>query len=156
MHDLIIENNVCKGAIVKKKEKKKFAFCRQSCRSHWQARADWLERACKSHNIEHQPGTVDVGVRVEVRNEIMEEVNDALYESKLIGYPEPFKTKVRTFCQNPGGYVAQENYDNGLAVVNGHSFKHRKSENTNLAILCSHNFREPFNQPIEYAKRLAN
>ncbi len=84
----------------------------------------------------------------------MEEVNEALYESKLIGYPEPFKNKVRTFCQNPGGYVAQENYDNALALVNGHSFKDNKSQNTNLAILCSHNFKEPFNQPIEYAKKV--
>ena len=152
--DLIIENNVCKGAIVKKGKEEVLLFADRVVVATGRRGADWLERACKSHNIEHQPGTVDVGVRVEVRNEIMEEVNDALYESKLIGYPEPFKNKVRTFCQNPGGYVAQENYDNGLAVVNGHSFKHRKSENTTLAILCSHNFREPFNQPIEYAKKV--
>ncbi len=152
--DLIIENNVCKGAIVKKGKEEVLLFADRVVVATGRRGADWLERACKSHNIEHQPGTVDVGVRVEVRNEIMEEVNDALYESKLIGYPEPFKNKVRTFCQNPGGYVAQENYDNGLAVVNGHSFKLRKSENTNLAILCSHNFREPFNQPIEYAKKV--
>ena len=39
-------------------------------------------------------------------------------------------------------------------MVNGHSFKERKSENTNLAILCSHNFREPFNQPIAYAQNI--
>ena len=102
----------------------------------------------------HEPGTVDIGVRVEVRNEIMEDVNNVLYESKLIGYPQPFKNKVRTFCQNPGGFVSQENYDNDLAVVNGHSYKELKSNNTNLAILCSHNFTEPFNQPIEYAKKV--
>ena len=64
----------------------------------------------------------------------------SLYESKLIGYPQPFRNKVRTFCQNPGGFVSQENYDENLAVVNGHSYKELKSENTNLAILCSHNF----------------
>ena len=84
----------------------------------------------------------------------MEQVNNVLYESKLIGYPKPFKNKVRTFCQNPGGFVSQENYDNNLAVVNGHSYKERKSENTNLAILCSHNFSEPFNQPIAYAQKV--
>ena len=72
----------------------------------------------------------------------------------MIGYPQPFKNKVRTFCQNPGGFVSQENYDNDLAVVNGHSYKERKSENTNLSILCSHNFTEPFNQPIEYAQKI--
>ena len=59
-----------------------------------------------------------------------------------------------SFCQNPGGFVAQENYDNDLAVVNGHSFKEKKSENTNLAILVSHNFTEPFNQPIAYAQKV--
>ncbi len=116
--------------------------------------ADWLEKICAEHNIAHQPGTVDIGVRVEVRNEIMEKVNEVLYESKLIGYPKPFKNKVRTFCQNPGGFVSQENYDNDLAVVNGHSYKELKSDNTNLAILCSHNFNHPFNQPIAYAQKV--
>ena len=86
----------------------------------------------------------------------MEEINDVLYESKLIGYPKPFKNKVRTFCQNPGGVVSQENYDNDLAVVNGHAFKGAdlKSPNTNVAILCSHNFSVPFNQPIAYAQKV--
>ena len=69
-------------------------------------------------------------------------------------YSKSFKNKVRTFCQNPGGFVAQENYDNDLAVVNGHSFKEKKSNNTNLAILVSHNFTEPFNQPIAYAQKV--
>ena len=116
--------------------------------------ADWLEKLCEEHSIAHQPGTVDIGVRVEVRNEVMEEVNRALYESKLVGYPLPFRDKVRTFCQNPGGFVSQENYDNDLAVVNGHSYKERKSDNTNLSILCSHNFSYPFNQPIAYAQKV--
>ena len=116
--------------------------------------ADWLEKLCAQYDIAHQPGTVDIGVRVEVRNEIMETVNRVLYESKLIGYPQPFKNKVRTFCQNPGGFVSQENYDNDLAVVNGHSYKELKSDNTNLAILVSHNFSTPFNQPIAYAQKV--
>lgn len=116
--------------------------------------ADWLEKVCQENGIAHKPGTVDIGVRVECRNEIMEMVNKVLYEGKLIGYPKPWKNKVRTFCQNPGGFVAQENYDNDLAVVNGHSYKDLKSENTNLSILVSHNFTEPFNQPIAYAQKV--
>ena len=116
--------------------------------------ADWLEQLCIEHGIAHQPGTVDIGVRVETRNEVMEVVNRALYESKLVGYPPPFRDKVRTFCQNPGGFVAQENYDNNLAVVNGHSYKNLKSANTNVSILCSHNFTFPFNQPIAYAQKV--
>ncbi|QAA34302.1 NAD(P)/FAD-dependent oxidoreductase [Clostridium manihotivorum] len=117
--------------------------------------ADWLNDMCIKHDINHYAGTVDIGVRVELRNEVMEKVNEVLYESKLIGYPAPFKNKVRTFCQNPGGFVAQENYDDNIAIVNGHSFKEKKSDNTNLAILSSHNFSKPFNQPIEYGKKVA-
>ncbi|MDO4534610.1 MAG: FAD-binding protein [Clostridium perfringens] len=155
--DVIVENNRCSGAIIEtalKHDDVKTLSGEHIVVATGRKGADWLEKLCEDHNIAHEPGTVDIGVRVEVRNEIMEDVNNVLYESKLIGYPEPFKNKVRTFCQNPGGFVSQENYDNNLAVVNGHSYKELKSNNTNLAILCSHNFTEPFNQPIEYAKKV--
>ena len=152
--DLLIEDGVCSGAVIYKDGKEEIIYADKVVVATGRRGADWLERSCKAHGIEHQPGTVDVGVRVEVRNEIMSEVNEALYESKLIGYPQPFKNKVRTFCQNPGGFVAQENYDNALAVVNGHSFKDKKSSNTNLAILCSHNFSVPFDRPIEFAQKV--
>ena len=153
--DLIIENNKCVGVITdKNKTISTKHFADKVIVATGRRGAAWLEDCCKKHNISHLPGTVDIGVRVECRNEIMEEVNKALYESKLIGYPEPFRNKVRTFCQNPGGFVSQENYDEGLAVVNGHSYKELKSDNTNLAILVSHNFSTPFNEPIKYAKMI--
>lgn len=150
VNDIILEGDECKGIIAGEKEiRGKDVVIATGRRG-----ADWLEKICAKYDVAHKPGTVDIGVRVEVRNEIMEEINEVLYESKLIGYPSPFKNKVRTFCQNPGGFVAQENYDNDLAVVNGHSYKDLKSSNTNLAILCSHNFTEPFNQPIAYAQKV--
>ncbi len=152
--DLLFEGDVCKGVKVCSKEGEAEIEADETVIATGRRGADWLEKLCEGHCIQHRPGTVDIGVRVEVRNEIMEEVNSVLYESKLIGYPEPFRNKVRTFCQNPGGFVSQENYDNDLAVVNGHSYKDIKSDNTNLAILCSHNFTYPFNQPIEYAKKI--
>ncbi|MEG1519938.1 MAG: FAD-binding protein [Clostridia bacterium] len=154
--DLCIDDDKCVGAIVHDyKTRKDYTIDAETVVVATGRRgADWLEKTCEVHGIAHQPGTVDIGVRVEVRNEIMEEVNNVLYESKLIGYPLPFKDKVRTFCQNPGGFVSQENYDNSLAVVNGHSYKDLKSKNTNLAILCSHTFTEPFNQPIAYAQKV--
>ncbi len=152
--NLIIEGNKCMGVIIEDGGEDKIISAEEVVIATGRRGADWLEKLCMEHKIAHNPGTVDIGVRVECRNEIMEKVNEALYESKLIGYPKPWKNKVRTFCQNPGGFVAQENYDNDLAVVNGHSFKDKKSENTNLAILVSHNFTEPFNQPIEYAQKV--
>lgn len=155
-YDIILEESVCKGVVIEKLDgtAQETILAENIVIATGRRGADWLEKICAKYDIAHKPGTVDIGVRVEVRNEVMEEVNNVLYESKLIGYPKPFKNKVRTFCQNPGGFVSQENYDNNLAVVNGHSYKDLKSKNTNLAILCSHNFTEPFNQPIEYAQKV--
>lgn len=153
--DLIIKDGVCTGVIAtdaSNQDSETTYTAEHIIVATGRKGADWLEQMCRVHAIGHQPGTVDIGVRVEVRNEIMEEVNELLYEPKLIGYPKPFKNKVRTFCQNPGGFVSQENYDDGLALVNGHSYKDIKSENTNVAILCSHNFSIPFDEPIAYAQ----
>ena len=121
--DLRLKDETCLGGVISNGKEEREIEAGRTIVATGRRGADWLETLCAEHGIAHQPGTVDIGVRVEVRNEIMETVNEVLYESKLIGYPAPFKNKVRTFCQNPGGFVSQENYDNGLAVVNGHSFK---------------------------------
>ncbi|MBS1399421.1 MAG: FAD-binding protein [Firmicutes bacterium] len=155
-NSLVIEDGACKGVCVTKADGSKTLeiFAENTVVATGRRGADWLEKICEKYGVEHVPSTVDIGVRVEVRNEVMETVNKVLYESKLIGYPKPFKNKVRTFCQNPGGFVSQENYDNNLAVVNGHSYKELKTNNTNVSILCSHNFSYPFNQPIAYAQKI--
>ena len=152
--DLILDDSKCRGANITDGKTSIDVYANNVVVATGRRGAEWLESICAEHDIAHEPGTVDIGVRVEVRNEVMERVNEVLYESKLIGYPQPFKNKVRTFCQNPGGFVSQENYDHNLAVVNGHSYKELKSDNTNLAILCSHNFSVPFNQPIAYAQKV--
>ncbi len=152
--NLIIQDQKCLGGYISDGKETREIRAAHTIVATGRRGAEWLEHLCTEHEIEHMPGTVDIGVRVEVRNEIMEKVNEVLYESKLVGYPQPFKNKVRTFCQNPGGFVSQENYDNDLAVVNGHSYKELKSNNTNLAILVSHNFNNPFNQPIAYAQKV--
>ena len=156
--DLTVENGRCTGVVLHKagdpEADRRILLAKNTVIAAGRRGAAWLEELCRRHGVERTPGNVDIGVRVEVRNEIMEEVNEVLYESKLIGYPAPFKNKVRTFCQNPGGFVSQENYDNDLAVVNGHSYKEKKSDNTNLSILCTHHFRVPFDRPIDYARKV--
>lgn len=119
--------------------------------------SDWLRNICIKHGINVETGDIDIGVRVETRNEIMEELNEAMYESKLIYYSETFDDKVRTFCSNPGGEVSTEYYANDLAVVNGHSYKSEelKSDNTNFALLVTKHFTKPFNSPIEYGMHIA-
>ena len=152
--ELILDGETCLGVSLRRGNETQEIRAGHTVVATGRRGADWLEKLCAAHGIAHQPGTVDIGVRVEVRGEVMEEVDRVLYESKLIGYPKPFKNKVRTFCQNPGGFVSQENYDNDLAVVNGHSYKELKSDNTNVSVLCSHNFSVPFNQPIAYAQKV--
>ena len=119
--------------------------------------SDWFSHICDDHGIDTEVGTVDIGVRVEVRDEVMEFLNKNLYEAKLVYYTPTFDDKVRTFCTNPSGEVATEYYENGLAVVNGHAYKSKeyKTNNTNFAILVSKNFTKPFKTPIEYGKHIA-
>ena len=119
--------------------------------------ADWFKDKCEEIGIETTPGTVDIGVRVEVRDEVMQFLNENLYEAKLIYHTPTFDDKVRTFCTNPSGEVATEYDEGGLAVVNGHAYKSKdyKTNNTNFAILVSNNFTKPFKTPIEYGKQIA-
>jgi len=89
----------------------------------------------------------------------LEEINKHLYEGKFV-YNTSVGTQVRTFCSNPSGHVVIEN-QNGTMLVNGHAFRDPKlgSHNTNFALLVSHQFKEPFNEPNEFAHmigRLAN
>ena len=98
---------------------------------------------------------VDIGVRVEMPAEVLETITDVVYESKLIYFSKSFDDRIRTFCMNPYGFVVEENND-GLLTVNGHSYAHKKSENTNFAILVSKKFTEPFHEPIKYGKYIAN
>lgn len=121
--------------------------------------AEWLSGILKSHNLEMINNQVDVGVRVETLDTIMEEINEHLYEGKFI-YRTSVGTTVRSFCSNPSGHVVIENHS-GVMLANGHAYKDKSlgSENTNFALLVSHKFSYPFNKPIEYAKfisRLAN
>ena len=119
--------------------------------------ADWFKDKCEEIGIQTTPGTVDIGVRVEVRDEVMQFLNENLYEAKLVLYTPTFDDKVRTFCTNPSGEVSTEYYEGGLSVVNGHAYKSKefKTNNTNFAILVSKNFTKPFKSPIEYGRQIA-
>jgi len=115
----------------------------------------WLTELFDSYNVKMKQNRVDIGVRVECPNVVMEEINKNLYEGKFI-FRASNDLMVRTFCSNPGGQVVVENYD-GVVNVNGHAYKDPSlhSDNTNFALLVTHHFREPFNKPDEYAKRIS-
>ncbi len=152
--DIIIEDNQAKAVATDKGDT---YYAPEIVAAIGREGADWFSHICKNHGIETEVGTVDIGVRVEVRDEIMDFLNKNLYEAKLVYYTPTFDDKVRTFCTNPSGEVATEYYENGLAVVNGHAYKSKeyKTSNTNFALLVSKNFTKPFKTPIEYGKYIA-
>jgi len=119
--------------------------------------AEWFSQQIKKLDLESENNEVDIGVRVEVPNSIMDHLTEHLYEAKLVYYSDTFDNRVRSFCMNPGGVVSEEHYDGQVAVVNGHSYADPKlkTNNTNFALLVSTKFTEPFNQPIEYGKYIA-
>ena len=160
--DLIVEDGCIKG--IKYKESKyiddetkteTIAYSDKVVLAVGRKGANWLVDMCENHGIKSETGIVDIGIRYELPDEIMKDVNKYMYEAKFTGRVGPFRDKVRTFCQNPSGFVSAEVYDNDLTLVNGHSYKERKSTNTNLAILVSHHFTHPFKKPIEYGRNVA-
>jgi uncharacterized FAD-dependent dehydrogenase len=100
---------------------------------------------------------VDVGVRVELKAEIMREITDVLHEAKLEYASKTFNDRVRTFCMCPNGEVIIEimNGDDPVTTVNGQSYSIKKTDNTNFAILVTTDFTEPFHEPIAYGRYLA-
>ncbi len=119
----------------------------------------WMQEIVRKYTLGYDLNPVDIGVRVEVPRSVTDHFTNQLYEFKIKYYTNGFEDEVRTFCVNPGGFVAIERNKDNLLTVNGHSYKNRKSDNTNFALLVSTKFTEPFDEPLkygEYIARLAN
>ncbi|HBT15487.1 MAG TPA: FAD-dependent oxidoreductase [Firmicutes bacterium] len=116
--------------------------------------SEWMVAEGKRLGLKTTVNPVDIGVRVELPAEVMEPLTAVVYESKFIYYSRSFEDRVRTFCMCPHGEVVVENND-GLITVNGHSHAHKKTGNTNFALLVSKNFTEPFKEPITYGRYVA-
>lgn len=121
------------------------------------AGSEWFNEQCQKLAIPLFNNQVDVGVRVELPAEVFKHITDEVYEAKLVYLTKQYGDLVRTFCMNPYGYVVAENTD-GIITVNGHSFHEpsKYSKNTNFALLVSNKFTQPFNQPLQYGKRIAS
>ncbi len=156
VEDIIVEDGKVKGVILINGEiiNSKFVVLGVG-----RSGAEWLCKTLTAHNINFTNNKVDVGVRVETNDIVMDEINKYLYEGKFI-FNTSVGTTVRTFCSNPSGHVVIENH-NGIMVCNGHAYNDQKlgSKNTNFALLVSHEFDHPFKDSNEYAyeiSKLAN
>ncbi len=115
-----------------------------------------FEKWCDDNGIRRHNNQVDIGVRVELPYEVWKHFSSRIYEPKIINRSAHYGDRVRMFCFNERGHVVTENSD-GVLTVNGHSYKEeeKKSKNSNFALLCSTNFTEPFDAPVEYARDIA-
>ncbi len=114
----------------------------------------WLSEVLSKHGLKSTTNQVDIGVRCETSDVIMQDINKFLYEGKFI-FNTSVGTSVRTFCSNPSGHVVVENHS-GVIAANGHAYKDPRlgSKNTNFALLVSHTFESPFDKPDEFAREI--
>jgi uncharacterized FAD-dependent dehydrogenase len=117
----------------------------------------WLIDQMHSLGVPMKYNPIDVGVRVEVPNEIMDQVihGYGCWDPKFHLYTPSYDDFVRTFCVCPAGYVVRETYGNSLFGANGHSMRDVKSQNTNFALLTRVSLTEPIENTTEYGKRIA-
>jgi len=116
--------------------------------------AKWLSEQAAQLGLEMSDNGIDIGVRTEVKSEVLQEITKLLYEGKFVYRTKELGDMCRTFCMCENGFVSVEDY-NGLKTVNGHSFANKKSNNTNFSILVSMKMTAPFSDPYTYGKNIS-
>jgi uncharacterized FAD-dependent dehydrogenase len=106
--------------------------------------AEWVGQVARRNGIDVSQRGIEVGVRVEVHNEIMQDLCSIIYDPTFFIRTRRYDDQTRTFCTNLGGFVALENYQD-FVCVNGHAYMDRKSQNTNFAFLS----KVVLNDPVE-------
>jgi len=115
--------------------------------------AEWVSGLAKRHGIKVSQRGIEVGVRVEIHNEIMQDLCSIIYDPTFFIRTNKYDDQTRTFCTNPGGYVALENYRN-YVCVNGHAYLNKKSDNTNFAFLSKVVLTDPVEDNQSYGESI--
>lgn len=116
--------------------------------------AKWVQEYSDKHNIRYLSQSIEIGVRVEVRKEILEEITNVIYDPTIFIKTQTYGDEIRTFCTNPGGFVSKENYY-GYICVNGHALKDIKSNNSNFAFISKVTLTEPVTNTRLYGESIA-
>src|SRR5690554_2337776 len=96
--DLIIEDDRVKGLKVKRKgQDQQILFAKYIIAAPGRGGAHWLSEQTQRLSIETVNNAVDIGVRVEVPNSIMDHLTKDLYEAKLVYFSDSYDNRVRTF-----------------------------------------------------------
>lgn len=113
----------------------------------------WLVKELSLIGIEMEQKGIEIGVRVEVSAEIMEEITSVIYDPTIFLRTASYDDQIRTFCTNPVGFVVREDYKD-FACVNGHASKNHTSLNSNFALLDKVNLTEPVTDTIAYGESI--
>lgn len=116
--------------------------------------AKWIQELADKYKIDYISKSIEIGVRVEVRKEVLEQICSVIYDPTIFIKTKTYGDEIRTFCTNPGGFVAKENYY-GYICVNGHSLKEIKSNNSNFAFISKVTLTEPVTNTREYGESIA-
>lgn len=116
--------------------------------------AGWLQELLDKHKIPYVSQSIEIGVRVEVRKDVLKPITDVIYDPTIFIKTDTYGDEIRTFCTNPGGFVAKENYY-GFICVNGHALKNIKSENSNFAFITKVNLTQPVTNTRLYGESIA-
>ena len=116
--------------------------------------AKWTQEFADKYKIPYNSQSIEIGVRGEVRKEILEDICNIIYDPTIFIKTDTYADEIRTFCTNPGGFVAKENYY-GYICVNGHSLKEIKSNNSNFAFISKVTLTEPVTNTRLYGESIA-
>ncbi len=115
--------------------------------------ANWVSSLAQKHGIALSQRGIEVGVRVEVHNDIMDDLCNVIYDPTFFIQTQTYDDQTRTFCTNQGGFVALENYKD-FVCVNGHAYSGKKSSNTNFAFLSKVVLTEPVTDNQAYGESI--
>lgn len=149
--DVMVENGKVTGVVTNRGS----YHCDNVILSPGRVGADWVGKIAQKYGIGLTHRGIEVGVRVEVHNDIMHDLCDIIYDPTFFIQTQKYDDQTRTFCTNKGGYVSRENYRN-FVCVNGHAYRRKKSENTNFAFLSKVVLTEPVTDNQAYGESIGN
>jgi len=117
--------------------------------------SDWVSKLAKKYGISVRQRGIEVGVRVEVHNDVMQDLCSIIYDPTFFIQTQKYDDSTRTFCTNQGGFVSRENYRH-FVCVNGHAYREKKSENTNFAFLSKVILTEPITDNQAYGEAIGS
>lgn len=115
--------------------------------------ADWMGTLARRHGLAYSQRGIEVGLRVEVHNEILSDITSVIYDPTFFVRTRKYDDQTRTFCTNQGGYVALENYQD-FVCVNGHAYMDAKSDSANFAFLSKVVLTDPVSDNQAYGEAI--